>query len=77
MRKPQTMRGLEDLGRVRLSENFFLRDFLHSEIASLYGMNFRLMPELDWKFGYPFALCLMVLSMVAPFWYFRRKGWLK
>jgi magnesium transporter len=46
-------------------------------IASLYGMNFRLMPELDWKFGYPFALCLMVLSMVAPFWYFRRKGWLK
>jgi magnesium transporter len=46
-------------------------------IASLYGMNFRVMPELDWKFGYPFALCLMVLSMVAPFWYFRRKGWLK
>jgi magnesium transporter len=46
-------------------------------IASLYGMNFRMMPELDWKFGYPFALCLMVLSMVAPFWYFRRKGWLK
>jgi hypothetical protein len=38
MRKPASMRGLEDLGRVRLSENFFLRDFLHSEIGNLYGI---------------------------------------
>ena len=38
MRKPASMRGLEDLGRVRLSENFFLRDFLYSEIDSLYGI---------------------------------------
>lgn len=38
MRRPTTMRGLEDLGRTRLSENFFLRDFLHSEIASLHGI---------------------------------------
>lgn len=38
MRRPTTMRALEDLGRVRLSENFFLRDFFHSEIASLYGI---------------------------------------
>ena len=37
MRKPASMRALEDLGRVRLSENFFFRDFLHSEIANLYG----------------------------------------
>lgn len=37
MRRPTTMRGLEDLGRTRLSRNFFLRDFLHSEIASLHG----------------------------------------
>ena len=46
-------------------------------IASIYGMNFRVMPELGWKFGYPFALVVMGLSIVAPFWYFRRKGWLK
>lgn len=39
MRKPQSMRGLEDLGRVRLSQNFFLRDFLHSEIAALNGLS--------------------------------------
>ncbi|MDB5540886.1 MAG: hypothetical protein JWQ89_2613 [Devosia sp.] len=38
MRKPQSMKALEDLGRVRLSENFFMRDFLHSEIASFYGI---------------------------------------
>jgi len=45
-------------------------------IASLYGMNFKFMPELDWQLGYPFAIGLMLLSVAAPFWYFRRKGWL-
>ena len=45
-------------------------------IASVYGMNFRFMPELDWHYGYPFALTLMAMSVIAPFWYFRRKGWL-
>ena len=45
-------------------------------IASIYGMNFKAMPELDWSMGYPFALGLMALSVVAPFTYFRRKGWL-
>lgn len=45
-------------------------------VASIYGMNFRTMPELDWTFGYPLALLLMVLSAVLPFVYFRRKGWL-
>ena len=38
MRKPDSMRGLENLGRVRLSRNFFLRDFLYSEIANFYGV---------------------------------------
>jgi hypothetical protein len=38
MRKPQSMKGLEELGRVRLSQNFFMRDFLYSEIASFYGI---------------------------------------
>ena len=46
-------------------------------IASIYGMNFRVLPELAWDFGYPFALVLMLLSALAPFWYFRRRGWLK
>ena len=46
-------------------------------IASIYGMNFRILPELSWDFGYPFALVLMLLSALVPFWYFRRRGWLK
>jgi magnesium transporter len=46
-------------------------------IASIYGMNFRFMPEIDWSLGYPFALALMLLSVAAPFLYFRRKGWLR
>ena len=46
-------------------------------IASVYGMNFKAMPELDWSYGYPFAICLMVASVAAPFIYFRRKGWLR
>ena len=45
-------------------------------IASIYGMNFNFMPELNWSLGYPFSLALMVASVVTPFWYFRRKGWL-
>jgi magnesium transporter len=46
-------------------------------IASIYGMNFKNMPELDHPLGYPFALALMIASVAAPFIYFRRKGWLK
>jgi len=46
-------------------------------IASIYGMNFKYMPELDWHTGYPFALGLMVASALVPMWYFRRRGWLK
>ena len=46
-------------------------------IASLYGMNFQYMPELGQKWGYPYALGLMVLSAVVPMLYFRKRGWLK
>ena len=46
-------------------------------IASLYGMNFKFMPELDWKLGYPYALAIMAASALVPMWYFRKRGWLK
>jgi len=46
-------------------------------IASVYGMNFRYMPELQWPNGYLFALSLMAASVALPFWLFHRKGWLK
>ena len=45
-------------------------------IASIYGMNFDLMPELHWNLGYPWALALMALSGVAPYVFFKVKGWL-
>lgn len=44
-------------------------------IASVYGMNFNLMPELGWEFGYPFALFLIALSAILPYWFFKRRGW--
>ena len=46
-------------------------------IASIYGMNFKYMPELDSTWGYPVAIALMVASALVPMWYFRRRGWLK
>lgn len=46
-------------------------------IASIYGMNFRFMPEIDWRGGYPFALGLMLASALVPMWYFRKRGWLR
>lgn len=45
-------------------------------VASIYGMNFDIMPELKWDIGYPFALVLMVVSAVLPYLYFKRRGWL-
>lgn len=45
-------------------------------VASIYGMNFELMPELKWAAGYPFAIVLMVISAVLPYVWFKRKGWL-
>jgi magnesium transporter len=45
-------------------------------VASIYGMNFRHMPELGWRFGYPMALVLMLVSAILPYVVFRRKGWL-
>jgi len=45
-------------------------------IAGVYGMNFEHMPELDWAYGYPFALGLMVALDATLFWRFRKAGWL-
>jgi len=45
-------------------------------VASIYGMNFKSIPELEWAFGYPYALCLIVIAAVLPYLWFRRMGWL-
>jgi magnesium transporter len=45
-------------------------------IASIYGMNFKHMPELDWYFGYPVAIALMVVAAALPYYFFKWKKWL-
>jgi magnesium transporter len=45
-------------------------------ITGIYGMNFRHMPELDWTFGYPLAILIMVVAVLLLRWNFRRVGWL-
>lgn len=45
-------------------------------VAGIYGMNFRYMPELGWKLGYPLAVALIVVSAVVPLLWFRRRGWM-
>ena len=46
-------------------------------IASIYGMNFQHMPELEWEYGYVYAIGVMIASAIVPMLYFRKRGWLK
>ncbi len=45
-------------------------------IASVYGMNFKFMPELDWRWGYPVSIGMMLLSALITYLFFKKKGWL-
>lgn len=45
-------------------------------IASIYGMNFKVMPEIPWVWGYPFSIGLMILSILAMYLYFKHSKWL-
>jgi magnesium transporter len=73
------------IGFININQNKIVRMFSVASvallpptlIASVYGMNFKHMPELNWVNGYPLALGLMLTSITLPFWYFYRKGWLK
>jgi len=72
------------LGMISIEQNGIIKIFSIASVvflpptlvASLYGMNFKAMPELDWALGYPYAIALMILSAIVPLWYFRHKGWL-
>lgn len=72
------------LGLVNIEQNKIIKIFTVATvifmpptlIASLYGMNFKFMPELTWGFGYPLALLLMILSVVVTLILFRKKKWL-
>jgi magnesium transporter len=72
------------LGVVNLEQNNIIKLFSvmavvlmpPTLIASIYGMNFTIMPELDWRHGYEFALVAMVLAAVLPYFLFKWKKWL-
>jgi magnesium transporter len=72
------------LGLINIEQNKIIKIFTVASVvflpptlvASIYGMNFVGMPELNWKLGYPFALALIILSSLLTLWIFKRKGWL-
>ncbi len=72
------------LGVVNIQQNNIIKIFSVAAVvlmpptlvASIYGMNFKHMPELDWFGGYPFALFLMLLAAVLPYLYFKWRKWL-
>jgi magnesium transporter len=72
------------LGLINIEQNAIIKIFSVAAVvflpptlvASIYGMNFRHMPELDWHLGYPLAILLMVFSAIAPYLWFKKKGWL-
>lgn len=72
------------LGLINLEQNQIIKIFSVASvallpptlIASIYGMNFEIMPELKWQYGYPLAVGAMVLSAALPYLYFRKKRWL-
>ena len=72
------------LGSINIQQNDIIKIFSVAAvvflpptlIASIYGMNFRHMPELEWWYAYPLALALMVVAAIVPYLYFKRRGWL-
>jgi len=72
------------LGLINIEQNNIIKIFSVAAavflpptlIASIYGMNFHFMPELDWPLGYPLALFIMLVSAMLPYIFFRRRGWL-
>lgn len=72
------------LGLINIEQNKIIKIFTvvsvvfmpPTLIASLYGMNFKVFPELNWQYGYPFALGIMVLSSILTLFIFKKRKWL-
>lgn len=72
------------LGLITLEQNTVMKIFSvfavvlmpPTLVAGVYGMNFKHMPELAWQMGYPWALGLILVSAIVPYWLARRSGWL-
>jgi magnesium transporter len=72
------------LGLINIEQNAIVKIFTVAAViflpptlvASIYGMNFEHLPELQWRMGYPYSIGLMIVSVLLPWFYCRRKGWL-
>lgn len=72
------------LGLINLQQNQIIKIFSVAAVvflpptlvASIYGMNFEVMPELKWQMGYLWAIGVMILSAIVPYAYFKQRGWL-
>ena len=72
------------LGLINIEQNSIIKFFSvvavvfmpPTLIASIYGMNFDILPELHLKYGYPLALCAMLVAAILPYVWFKRRGWL-
>lgn len=72
------------LGLINIEQNAIIKIFSVAAvvflpptlIASIYGMNFQHMPELEWLLGYPWAIGMMIFSAILPYVYFKHRGWL-
>lgn len=72
------------LGMVSIEQNKIIKIFSVAAViflpptlvASIYGMNFRVMPELSWKYGYIFAICMIIFAAWLPYKYFKYRKWL-
>jgi magnesium transporter len=72
------------LGLINIEQNRIIKIFSIAAViflpptlvASIYGMNFKHMPELEWYLGYPMAMAIMIGSVVTTIWVFRRRRWL-
>jgi magnesium transporter len=72
------------LGMVTLDQNNVIKIFSvaavvllpPSLVGTIYGMNFKNMPELDWTLGYPMALVFILLAAILPYYFFKWKKWL-
>ena len=71
------------LGLINVEQNAIIKIFTVAAVlflpptvvGTIYGMNFEAMPELKWLWGYPFAIVLMIMSAIVPYWYFKRRRW--
>jgi len=72
------------LGLINVEQNAIIKFFSVAAViflpptlvASYFGMNFHHMFEFEWAYGEPIAIVIMIISVVVPLWWFKKRGWL-